>query len=398
MSGLLGVPVDAAYHLVFALTHLLTPVAGGLAAAAAIVLFTAAVRLLISPLSFRALRGQAAMARLAPQVQALRTRHRRQPEHLQRELTALYKREGTGPFSGILPLLVQWPFLSVMYLLFRSATVGGGQNQLLSDGLFGVPLGAHWLSGGGLLSVHDVLFLATFAVLAALCWLSARLAKRAAPAAMAPAAIAPAAATVRTRRVDRVPAPAARAGKARDGAAEQAADGKGGGQSRKGTAGKSPEGAPAKSHEVTAAQSHEVTAGQSRAEVAQSRKGAGQSRKGTAGQSREVTAAQSPVAAGQSAGGKRARGAGPSAAGTAPDPAEALANSKAAGLLTRVLPYVTVVIAAFAPLAAAIYLLTTVAWTLAERRLFLRRSLSPTSTGFPGSTGRAPSVTANETR
>jgi YidC/Oxa1 family membrane protein insertase len=186
MSGLLGVPVDAAYHLVFALTHLLTPVAGGLAAAAAIVLFTAAVRLLISPLSFRALRGQAAMARLAPQVQALRTRHRRQPERLQRELTALYKREGTGPFSGILPLLVQWPFLSVMYLLFRSATVGGGQNQLLSDGLFGVPLGAHWLSGGGLLSVHDVLFLATFAVLAGLCWLSARLAKRAAPATMAP--------------------------------------------------------------------------------------------------------------------------------------------------------------------------------------------------------------------
>jgi hypothetical protein len=35
---------------------------------------------------------------------------------------------------------------------------------------------------------------------------------------------------------------------------------------------------------------------------------------------------------------------------------------------------VTVVIAAFAPLAAAIYLLTTVAWTFAERRLFLRRT------------------------
>jgi YidC/Oxa1 family membrane protein insertase len=232
MSGFLGVPVGAAYHLVFALTHLLTPVAGGLAAAAAIVLFTAAVRLLISPLSFRALRGQAAMARLTPQIQALRTRHGRQPERFQREVTALYRREGTGPFAAILPLLVQWPFLSVTYLLFRSATVGGAQNQLLSDGLFGVPLGAHWLSGGGLLSVHDVLFLAVFAILAALCWLSARLAKQAVPAAAAPAA----------------------------------------------------------------------------------------------------------------------------------------------GLLSRVLPYVTVVIAVFTPLAAAIYLLTTVAWTLAERRLFLHRA------------------------
>ena len=282
MSGFLGVPVGAAYHLVFALTHLLTPVAGGLAAAAAIVLFTAAVRLLTCPLSLRALRGQAAMARLAPQVQSLRTRYGRQPERLQRELTALYKREGTSPFAGILPLLAQWPFLSVMYLLFRSATVGGAQNQLLSDGLLGVPLGAHWLSGAGLLSVHDALFLAVFAVLAALCWLSARLAKRAAPAAAASAAAAPAGAAAK-RRVARVAA------------------------------------AP-------------VRAGQPRKET------------------------------------------GPSAAPTRADPAEALAGSKAAGLLTRVLPYVTVVIAAFAPLAAAIYLLTTVAWTLAERRLFLRRT------------------------
>jgi YidC/Oxa1 family membrane protein insertase len=196
------------------------------------------------------------MARLAPQVQALRTRYGRQPERFQRELTALYKREGTSPFAGILPLLVQWPFLSVMYLLFRSATVDGAQNQLLSDGLFGVPLGAHWLSGVGLLSVHDALFLAIFAVLAALCWLSARLAKRAAPAV-------------------------------------------------------------------------------------------------------------------------------PSTARTRPDPAEALANSKAAGLLTRVLPYVTVVIAAFAPLAAAVYLLTTVAWTLAERRLFLRRTAQAAGVAVP---------------
>ena len=251
MSGFLGVPVGAAYHLVFALTHLLTPVAGGLAAAAAIVLFTAAVRLLISPLSFRALRGQAAVARLTPQIQALRTRYGRQPERFQREVTALYRREGTGPFAAILPLLVQWPFLSVTYLLFRSATVGGAHNQLLSDGLFGVPLGAHWLSGGGLLSVHDVLFLAVFAILAALCWLSARLAKRAAPAVAAPTAAAP-----------------------------------------------------------------------------------------------------------------------------------------VAGLLTRVLPYVTVVIAVFTPLAAAIYLLTTVAWTLAERRLFLHRAggsdlAGPSSAGLP---------------
>src|ERR1700728_2150192 len=107
MFGFLGVPVGAAYQLVFALTHLLTPVAGRLPAAAAIVLFTAAVRLLISPLSLRALRGQAALARLAPQVQALRARFGRQPERFSSELTALYKREGASPLAGFLPLLAQ---------------------------------------------------------------------------------------------------------------------------------------------------------------------------------------------------------------------------------------------------------------------------------------------------
>jgi YidC/Oxa1 family membrane protein insertase len=259
MSVFLGVPVGAAYHLVFALTQLLTPVAGGLAAAAAIVVFTAAVRLVLSPLSLRALRGQAAMARLAPQVKALQTRYGRQPERFSRELAALYKTQGTSPFAGFLPLLAQWPFLSVMYLLFRSGKVDGAPNKLLSDGLSGTPLGAHWLSGAALLSAHDAIFLAVFAVLTALCWTSARLAKRASLAIAEPAS---------------------------------------------------------------------------------------------------ATAKPAP-------------------AGTRPDPADALANSKAAGALTRVLPYLTVVIAAFAPLAAAIYLVTTVAWTLAERRFFLRRAAPP---------------------
>src|SRR6201996_5507680 len=188
MSGIFGVPVGAAYHLVFALTHLLTPVAGSVAAVAAIIVFTAAVRLLIAPLSLRALRGQAATARLAPQVQVLRKRHAGEPERLQRELAALYQREGASPLGGFLPRLLQWPFLSVMYLLFRSATVDGGPNQLLSSRLLGVPLGSHWLPGASLVSGHDAVFLGVFALLAGLCWLTARLARRMTPVPAAPSA------------------------------------------------------------------------------------------------------------------------------------------------------------------------------------------------------------------
>jgi YidC/Oxa1 family membrane protein insertase len=177
MTSLLGVPVDAAYHLVFAFTSFLTPALGGAAAVAAIVLFTVAVRLIVMPLSLRGLRGQAVQARLAPQLQDLRQRYAKQPERLQREMTALYKREGTSMFAGLTPFLLQWPLLSVVYLLFRSAQVGGKTNALLTRGLFGVPLGSHWLSGAGPVSPHGLVFLGIFALLAGLCWLSVRLGK-----------------------------------------------------------------------------------------------------------------------------------------------------------------------------------------------------------------------------
>ena len=182
MTSFLGVPADAAYHLVSGFTSFLTPALGGAAAVAAIVLFTVAVRLILMPLSLRGLRGQAAAARLAPQLQALRKKYAKQPERLQREMTALYKREGTSMFAGLTPFLLQWPLLSVVYVLFRSAQIGGKSNTLLTRDLFGVPLGSHWLSGAGAVSMHGLVFLGVFALLAGLCWLSVRLGKLMTPA------------------------------------------------------------------------------------------------------------------------------------------------------------------------------------------------------------------------
>src|SRR5258708_15588385 len=110
MPGFLGAGVSAAYHLVTATAVFLSPLLGGLATAAAIVVFTAGVRLLLAPLSYVSFRGQARQARLLPQVQKLRREHARQPEELQRALTALYRQEGSplarrppGPAQPALP-------------------------------------------------------------------------------------------------------------------------------------------------------------------------------------------------------------------------------------------------------------------------------------------------------
>jgi YidC/Oxa1 family membrane protein insertase len=106
---------------------------------------------------------------------ALRKKHARQPDRLQRELAALYRAEGTSMFAGFGPMLLQWPFLSVMYLLFRSPTVGGGVNTLLRHDLLGAPLASHWLGGAGPLSAQGAVFAGLFVLLALLGWLSRRI-------------------------------------------------------------------------------------------------------------------------------------------------------------------------------------------------------------------------------
>jgi YidC/Oxa1 family membrane protein insertase len=274
MSGLFGVPVDAAYHLVTTLSALLTPVAGGLAVAVAIAAFTVAVRLLVLPFSYYALRGQAAQARIAPQVQALRQRYAKQPDRLSRELKALYAENGTGLLAGCLPLLLQWPFLSVLYLLFRSTSIGGAPNELLTHHLFGALLGSHWLGGAGPLSAQGAVFAALFVLLGLCGWLAARAARRlSAPVPSGPGTIVP-----------------------------------------------------------------------NKAQAA--------------------------------------------AAGTQPGQAAAVPP-----WLMSLMPYLTAVFAAFLPLAAGLYLLTTTAWTLLERSL-LRRFLLPASPASPPASPASPPASA----
>jgi YidC/Oxa1 family membrane protein insertase len=181
MFGFLDAGVSVAYHLVTTLASAFAPVAGSLAAAAAIIAFTLAVRLLLVPLSYYAQRGQAVQARLQPQIAELRRRYAHQPDRLQRELAAFYQREGGGLLVGCLPLLLQLPFFSIVYRLFLSHSVGGQPNRLLAHHLLGAPLGSNWLAAGAL-TPHGLVFIGLFALLGVGGWLSIKLASRAAAA------------------------------------------------------------------------------------------------------------------------------------------------------------------------------------------------------------------------
>jgi YidC/Oxa1 family membrane protein insertase len=119
----------------------LSPVAGGFAAATAVVLLTLAVRAVLVPLAVLQVRAERDRRRLAPRIAALRKRYGTDTERLRRAMQELYTSEHVSPLAGCLPVLAQAPVLSLVYTLFTHASIGGVANTLLGATLLGVPLG-----------------------------------------------------------------------------------------------------------------------------------------------------------------------------------------------------------------------------------------------------------------
>ncbi|MGI5139744.1 MULTISPECIES: membrane protein insertase YidC [unclassified Streptomyces] len=177
--------------LVERLAELLQPLFHASAAAAAIVLFTALVRLLVHPLSRAAARGQQARAKLQPRIAELRKKHARNPEKLQKAVLELHAQEDISPLSGLLPGLLQLPAFFLLYHLFSNTTIGGRSNALLTHSLLAAPLGGRWadaLGHGGLLGTAGLVYLALFALVAAVAAYNYRRTKRMTAAMPVPAA------------------------------------------------------------------------------------------------------------------------------------------------------------------------------------------------------------------
>ncbi|WP_405447587.1 YidC/Oxa1 family membrane protein insertase [Streptomyces achromogenes] len=176
-------------RLVEHLADLLTPLFHASAAAAAIVLFTALVRLLVHPLSRAAARGRRARVALQPKIDALRARHARDPERLQRAVLELHAQEKVSPLSGCLPGLLQLPAFFLLYHLFSSTTIGGESNSLLDHRLFTAPLGGRWtdaLADGGMFGPAGLVYLGLFALVAAVATVNYRRTRRTMAAQPAP--------------------------------------------------------------------------------------------------------------------------------------------------------------------------------------------------------------------
>jgi YidC/Oxa1 family membrane protein insertase len=157
VTSLFHAVVDAAHTAITSLAAHLDPLAGSLAAAVAIVVFTLLVRASLTPLTYLQIRTERRRAKLAPEVEKLRRKHK-DPMALATATLALQREHGIGPFAGMLPALAQAPFFMVMYRVALNPPAGA---------IAGVPLTAHLTAG---LPVFAVLL----ALAAAIAWWSSR--------------------------------------------------------------------------------------------------------------------------------------------------------------------------------------------------------------------------------
>jgi YidC/Oxa1 family membrane protein insertase len=115
----------------------------------AIILLTVVSKVLFYPLTVKSMRSMRAMQALQPQVNALRSKYQKDPQALQRETLALYKKHRVNPMGGCLPMIAQVPIFYALYLALSVSVELQNSPFLCFGHLFGVDL---WICD---LAAHD---------------------------------------------------------------------------------------------------------------------------------------------------------------------------------------------------------------------------------------------------
>jgi len=115
----------------------------------AIILLTVVSKVLFYPLTVKSMRSMKAMQALQPQVNALRSKYQKDPQTLQRETLALYKKHRVNPMGGCLPMIAQVPIFYALYLALSVSVELQGSPFLCFGRVFGFDL---WICD---LAAHD---------------------------------------------------------------------------------------------------------------------------------------------------------------------------------------------------------------------------------------------------
>lgn len=83
-----------------------------------IILLTVLVRLIIYPLSRKAVLTQMKMSEIAPELALIKEKYKDKAEEQAKLTLALYREKSINPFSGILVIIIQIPIILALYQIF----------------------------------------------------------------------------------------------------------------------------------------------------------------------------------------------------------------------------------------------------------------------------------------
>ncbi len=86
----------------------------------AIIILTIIVKVLMFPLTKKSYESTARMQEMSPKINELRQKYKDNPQKLNQEMAAVYKKEGINPLGGCLPMALQFPFFIAMFGLFNN--------------------------------------------------------------------------------------------------------------------------------------------------------------------------------------------------------------------------------------------------------------------------------------
>ncbi len=84
----------------------------------AIILLTIIIRIILYPVSVKALNSQKTLQALQPKIQEIQKKYKNNKEQLAKETLELYRKEKINPFSGLFLAIIQLPILIALYTVF----------------------------------------------------------------------------------------------------------------------------------------------------------------------------------------------------------------------------------------------------------------------------------------
>ncbi|MCP4481218.1 MAG: membrane protein insertase YidC [bacterium] len=88
----------------------------------AIILLTTIMQLILLPLNKKSFESMHKLKKVQPKLEKLKKKYKDNPQNLNMEMMALYKREKVNPFGGCLPILLQLPIFWALFTVLRNAT------------------------------------------------------------------------------------------------------------------------------------------------------------------------------------------------------------------------------------------------------------------------------------